>query len=131
LFHYSRYKQATYTVGDVIGFRIKGSNDKHSWQITGITDSTIVSGANVISPRNVSHFYVDRKSRTFFPLRNQYFKFLVAGVGYFFIDWVNSGEIDKSTVIVSGSLIGAAVLCKIFVKDYIKLEGKRKLVILR
>jgi len=132
LFHYSRYKEVIYSVGDVISFRLKGSTEKKSWQITEITDSTIVFASESIAPHKIGYVYVDKKSKIWFPFRFKYANiFLAAGAGYFLIDWANSGEIDSSTVIISGSLVAAGVISKIFIKDYLKLKGSRKLVILR
>jgi hypothetical protein len=132
LFHYSRKREAIYDVGDVISFRLKNSKEKITWQITGFTDSTIVSGDRSIAPHKIGAMYVDQKSKIFFPLRYQYKYYLTAaGVGYFLIDGINSKEIDRSTLIVSGTLIGAGVLSAVLIKDYMKLKPGRKLVILR
>jgi len=132
LFHYSKHKEQIYAVGKVISFRIKGSEEKHTWDITHITDSTIVSGDRSIRPDEISHFYVDRDTRAFFPFRYKYYKLcLYAGAGYFLLDVLNRGEVDRSTLIISGSLLGGAVLARAFIKDYIRLKRPRKLVILR
>ena len=132
LFHYSKHKEEIYSVGDVISFRMNGSDEKQSWEITGITDSTIVSGEKSIKPHEITHLYIDKKTRAFFAFRYKYSKlFMYAGAGYFLLDVLNRGEVDKNTVIISGSLLGAAVLAKVLIKDYIKLKRPRKLVILR
>ncbi len=132
LFHYSRYKEAIYTTGDAVSFRIKGSKEKMTWQITAITDSTIVSGDESIAPQKISHIYIDKKSIIWFAFRYKWTRlFLFAGAGYFLIDWANSGEIDRSNVIISGSLLGAALISKLVIKKYIPLKRGRKLVILR
>lgn len=132
LFHYNRYKEATYNVGDVISFRIKGNEEKITWQITEITDSKIVSRDQSIAPHEIRHIYVDEKSRIWFPFRFKWTRILLfSGVGYFLIDWANSGEISPGTLVVSGTLLGASLISKIIIKKYIKLEGGRKLVILR
>jgi len=132
LFHYSRYKDVVYNIGDVITFRVKGSKEKHTWQITEITDSTIVYVDKTIAPHRISHLYIDKKLKILFPFRDKYAPYLlIGGLGYFLIDGVNSKEIDRSNLIVSGSMLGAAVLSKILIKDYIKLKHPRKLVILR
>ncbi|MEJ0029936.1 MAG: hypothetical protein WDO15_06030 [Bacteroidota bacterium] len=57
-----------YNVGDVIAFRTKGSKEKVTWQITEITDSTIVSGGQSIAPYKIGAMYVDQKSIDLFPL---------------------------------------------------------------
>ena len=132
LFHYSRHKEVVYNIGDVISFQRKGSKQKITWQISNITDSTIMSGDRSIAPYKIGALYVDAKTRMIRPLRNQYKYYLTAaGIGYFLIDWGNSKEIDSSTIIVSGTFIGAGVLSAILIKDYIKLKPGRRLVILR
>lgn len=132
LFHYSRYKEVIYYVGDVISFRVKGSKEEITWPITGITDSTIVSADRSIEPNKIGAIYIDRKSKIFFPFRFKYRPYLIAaGSAYFLIDAINSKQIDRSTVIVSSSMIGAGAILGLIIKDYIKLKPPRKLVILR
>lgn len=132
LFHYNRHKEAIYSIGDVISFRIKGSKEKTTWQITGISDSTIISMDQSIAPHKISFIYLDKKSIIWFAFKYKWTRlFLFAGVGYFLIDWANSGEIDRQNVIVSGSLLTAALISKLIIKKHIRLKGSRKLVILR
>ena len=132
LFHYSRHKEAIYYIGDVISFQRKGSKQKITWQISNITDSTIVSGDRSIATYKIGAMYVDAKTKMLRPLRDQYKYYLTAaGIGYFLIDWGNSKEIESSTIIVSGTFIGAGILSAILIKDYIKLKAGRKLIILR
>ena len=132
LFHFKRYKEAIYNVGDVISFRTKGSKEKITWQITDITDSTIVSGDRSIEPYKIGAMYVDKKSRQFFFLRYKYRPILLAaGIGYFLIDTINSKEVDPTTVIISSSMVGAGIIAGLLIKPYIKLKPGRKLVILR
>ena len=132
LFHYSRHKEATYYVGDVISFRVKGSKEETTWPITGITDSTIVSGNRSIAPHKIGAIYVDDKTKIFFPFRDKYSPYLIAAGGaYFAIDAINSKNIDRSTVIISSSMIASGAILGIIIKDYLKLKPGRKLVILR
>ncbi len=132
LFHYNRHKEHVYNVGDVISFRIKGSKEKHTWQITDLTDSTIVSGEKLTEPHKISHIYIDKHTKQFFAFRYKWSRlFLFAGVGYVALDAVNRRQLDKNTAIISGSLLAAALITRIVIKDYIKLKRPRKLVILR
>jgi hypothetical protein len=132
LFHYSRHKEVIYRIGDVISFQRKGNKQKISWQISDITDSTIVSGDRSIAPYKIGAVYVDAKVKMLRPIRYQYKYYLTAaGIAYFLIDWGNSKEIDTSTIIVSGTFIGAGILSAILIKDYVKLKRGRRLVILR
>lgn len=132
LFHYSRHKEAVYNPGDVISFRLRGSKEKITKEITEVTGSTVIFGLDTIAPAKITHVYVDKKSKAWFAFRYKYTKlFLTAGVGYFLLHWINSKEIDRSTLVVSGSLLAAAGISALIIKDYIKLKGQRKLVILR
>jgi hypothetical protein len=132
LFHYNRYKEHIYKVGDVISFRIKGNVEKHTWQITNLTDSTIVSGERSIEPHQISHIYVDKETLQFFAFRYKWARlFFFAGVGYAAIDLVNRHELDRNMALISGSLLGASLLCTIIIKEHIELKHGRKLVILR
>lgn len=91
-----------------------------------------MSGDRSIAPHKIGALYVDAKTKILRPIRSQYKYYLTAaGNAYFLIDWGNSGEIDGSTIIVSGTFIGAGVLSATLIKDYIKLKPGRKLVILR
>lgn len=132
LFHYSRHKEVVYYIGDVISFREQGSKQKTTWQISNITDSTIVSGDRSIAPHKIGALYVDAKTKMLRPIRYQLKYYLTAaGIGYFLIDSINSKEIDSSTIIVSGAFVGAGILSAVLVKDYVKLKPGRRLVILR
>jgi len=132
LFHYARYKEGIYSVGDVISFREKGSKEKITWQITDITDSTIVFGDRSIAPYKIGAMYVDAKSKIFFPFRFKYaYTLMAAGVAYLLIDAFNSKEFDRNTIIISASMVGAGIIARLLIKDYIKLKPGRKLVILR
>jgi hypothetical protein len=132
LFHYSRYKEVIYNVGDVISFRTKGSEEKVTWRITEITDTTIMSGERSLAPYKIGAMYVDQKTKIFFPFRFKYMPILIGGgVAYFLIDSFNSKEINRSAVIVSTSMVGAGLIAGLLIKPYIKLKPGRKLVILR
>jgi hypothetical protein len=69
LFHYSRHKEVIYRIGDVISFQRKGNKQKISWQISDITDSTIVSGDRSIAPYKIGAVYVDAKVKMLRPIR--------------------------------------------------------------
>jgi hypothetical protein len=132
LFHYSRHKEVIYYIGDVISFQRKGSKEKITWQISNITDSTIVSRDRSIAPYKIGAVYVDAKTKMLRPIRYQCKYYLTAaGIGYFLLDWGNSKEIDGSTIIVSGTFISAGILSAVLIKDYIKLKPGRRLTILR
>jgi len=131
LFQKNRYRQALYEPGDQLTFRLKGSRTKIFGQILGFEDSLIVFRDFKINPAKISHLYVDAKTRIWFILRYKYSKLLlIAGTGYLFLDAVNSGEFREKTLIISGTLIGAGLLAKIFISERMKIKGRRKLVII-
>ncbi|MEI9921286.1 MAG: hypothetical protein WDO14_21250 [Bacteroidota bacterium] len=132
LFHYSRNYEAIYNINDIISFRLKGSEEKITGEITDITDSTIVFSDRAIEPHKIGVIYVDQKTKIFFPFRYKYKFILIAGgIGYFLIDSINNKEIDRTTVIISTSAVVTGVVAGFLIKDYIKLKPGRKLVILR
>jgi hypothetical protein len=132
LFHYSRYKDVIYDVGDVISFREKGSKQKVTWQITEITDTTIVSGKEAISPFRIGAIYSDRRIRSMLPFRDKVSYILIgAGVVMITLDVLNSKEFDRQVATTAAVMIGGGVLAKTLIKNCIRLKPGRKLVILR
>ncbi len=129
LFHKNRYKEVFYQVGDHISFRKLGSTQKISGEIIGFEDSLIVFKEFKVNPKVISHMYVDDKTKQWFILRYKYRGLVFIGIGYLAIDVINTGELSKSTAIVSASLVGAGLLAKWIIADRIKIKGRRKLVI--
>jgi len=131
LFHKNRYRQATYKEGDRISFRLKNDKSKITGQIIGFEDSLIVFHGFKINPDQISHLYVDSKTKIWYVMRYKYEKiFLIAGIGYSFLELVNEGEVDKETLIISGSLITAGLLAKWLISDKIRIKGRRRLLII-
>lgn len=130
LFHKNRFKHTRYKVGDVISFRLKDDKKKHTFKIRGFEDSVIVFDNYRINPNEITHMYIDDKTRVWYILRYKYRRgFLIGGIGYFAIDGVNSGEITANMAWISGSLVSAGILAGIIFKDRIRIKGKRRLVI--
>lgn len=131
LFHKNRFKEAKYEVGDVISFKVKGDKKKHTFQIKDFEDSLIVFDNYKIDPDEITHMYLDDKTRVWYIFRYKYQKiFMVGGIGYFAIDALNTGEISSNNLLIAGSLISAGILAKILFKDRISVKGKRRLVII-
>ncbi len=132
LFHKNRHQEVSYEIGDKISFRVKGSRDKITRQITRFQDSLILFRDYQVNPDSISHLYVDNKTKIWYIMRYKYEKlFLIAGIGYPLIDAINTGELDSTTLIIGGSLIGAGLLARWLIRDTIKIRGKRKLEIVR
>jgi hypothetical protein len=56
--------------------------------------------------------------------------FLFAGATYFVVDALNTHEVSEGTLILSGSLITAAILARLIIPRTIKIKGGRKLKII-
>ncbi len=130
LFHKNRYRQALYNVGDVISFRLKGEKLKITATIRSFEDSAIVFPNFKVNPRDITHLYVDGKTKNWYILRYKYEKmFLIAGVGYPLLELVNQGEVVEETLMIGGSLIAAGLLARWLISDRIKIKGRRRLLI--
>ncbi|HPM32153.1 MAG TPA: hypothetical protein PLJ60_17605 [Chryseolinea sp.] len=131
LFHKSRHREAIYKKGDKISFRLKNAKSKITGQIIGFEDSVIAFQGFKINPEQISHLYVDSKTKIWYVMRYKYEKiFLIAGIGYSFLELVNEGEVDKETLIISGSLITVGLLARWLISDKIKIKGRRRLLII-
>ena len=132
LYSKNRYKQVYYHQGDIISFRIKGERLKITQQIKGFEDSVIAFQDIKINPNRITHVYVDAKTKNWYFMRFKYRRlFLYAGAGYFIVDVLNSGEVGKETLVISGTLVTAGLLAKWLITDRIRIKGKRRLVITR
>jgi hypothetical protein len=130
LFHKNKNKYVFYEVNDIISFRLKGDKEKITRQIIGFNDSLIFFQNLMVNPRAISHMYVDRKTRNWYPLRYKYKKiFPVLGIGYLLLDVLNTQQLNKTTLIISGSLVAAGILSKFLISEKIKIKKRRKLLI--
>jgi hypothetical protein len=130
MFRKSNSKVAIYERGEVISFRVRGDRASHTYQIEGFTDTTIVFRYHEVALRDISHLYVDQKTRQWFEMRYKYEKFLlIAGFGYFMMDVINTGELSEETKWVSLSLIGAGVVAKFMVTDKFRIGGRKRLTL--
>jgi hypothetical protein len=132
LFYKNNHREEIYKTNDVISFRLKGDDSKITGRISGFEDSLIVFQDFKINPKEISHLYVDNKTRTWFIFRYKYQIVLpIVGAGYILLDLLNTGKLNEGTLVVGGSLIGAGLLARLLISDRIKITGRRKLVILR
>ena len=131
LFHKNRYKEVFYQVGDIFTFNLKGDNSKIIAQIRGFEGKFIVFANFKLNPEEVSHIYVDHKTKTWFILRYKYKSVLpLIGFGYALLDFINTGSLSQETAIISSIFIAAGLLAKIAISDKIRIKGKRKLVVI-
>jgi hypothetical protein len=130
IFHKNRYRQATYKTGDRIAFQLKGDKTKHTDLIRGFEDGQILFRDYQIDPREISHLYVDDKTRVWFILRYKYEKlFLLAGAGFLTLELLNTGELNEETLLIGGSLITAGALARLLISKKMRIRGKRRLLI--
>jgi hypothetical protein len=130
MFHKNRYHQATYKTGDKITFQLKGDKGKHTDLIRGFESGLIVFRDYRINPREISHLYVDDKTRVWFILRYKYEKlFLLAGAGFLTLELLNTGELDGETLLIGGSLITAGALARLLISKKMRIRGRRRLFI--
>jgi hypothetical protein len=131
MFKKNKNRIAYYKKGDVISFRIKGDKKKITEPIRGFEDSLLVFKYFNLNPKEITHMYVDDKTKVWYFLKYKYEKlFLFAGTGYLILDVLNTGELSEETLIISGSLITAGLLAKWLISKRIKVKGKRGLYIL-
>lgn len=117
---------ACYEKGDVLSYRLVGGRSKITAQIEGFTDSTLVFRSYEVDVRDITHIYVDDKTRHWFASRYKYEKaLLIAGFGYMMLDVINSGELTQDTKWVSLALIGAGLTTRFLITDRFKIKGRR------
>lgn len=131
LFYKNKNRHVLYKKGDIISFRLINDKSKFTEQIEGFEDSLIVFQSFKVNPTQITHLYVDSKTKVWYILRYKYEKiFFIVGFGYPLLEIINQGKIDKETLIVSGSLITAGLLARWLIDDKIRIKGRRRLLIL-
>ena len=132
LFHKNKYKEVFYQAGETITFRVKGEPTKITTVINGFEGNSIVFPYFSIAPEEITHVYVDSKTKTWFILRYKYKSLLpIIGFGYMLLDFMNTGSLSQETIRIGSTFIAAGLLAKILISEKIKIKGRRKLVIVR
>lgn len=130
MFRKNRHRVAYYEAGDVISFRVRGEKSKVTAQIHSFEDTLIVFRHYKVSPSEITDLYVDDKTRIWYVLRYKYEKiFLIAGAGYLLLDAINTGDLTKETITISGSLLALGGIARVVISKRMKIRGKRKLEI--
>lgn len=126
-----RYKSAKYKKGDIISIRINGDEVKFTDKIIGFDDSLIYFKFYKINPKEISHLYIDSKIKEWYFMKLKYEKLLkIFGIGYLGADLINTKKLDKSTAIISGSAFGLHFLAKKIFPNFIKIDGRKKKLII-
>ncbi len=131
LFHKNARREAQYFAGEVIAFRIKDNDFKVTDQIKGFRDGLVLFDGYEVKPADFEVLYVDNKTRYWFTFPYMFVRVTtIAGVGYLGLDVLNTGRFDKNTMIISGSLIGAGMIGRLFIRKRFKIKGQKKMVVI-
>lgn len=131
LFQKSRHKVVLYEVGDNITFRLHGDKTSVSARITGLQDSLIIFRLFKVRPDEISHMHVDHMTKGWFLKYALSPLLLRAGFGYLLLDVINTGEFDEHTIAISAGIVGAGILAKLVVGEWIPVRRRTKLEIIR
>jgi hypothetical protein len=126
----NKNKTAYYESGDVISFKIEGRKSKITGEIVELRDSIIVFRGYEVPIRQITCLYIDEKTKWWLRYKIAQLS-LIAGTGYLALDVINTGELKKETLIVSGAVIGVGLLAKLLISNKIKIKGRTKLRILK
>jgi hypothetical protein len=126
----NKNKTVYYKAGDVISFKIIGNRFKTKGEIVELKDSVIVFKGYEVPINKIFCLYIDEKTRWWLRYKIAQLS-LIAGTGYLVLDVINTGELKKETLIVSGTVIGVGLLAKLLISNKIKIRGKTKLRVLR
>ena len=131
LFHKSNKREAQYFAGEVIAFRIRDNDFKVTDQIKGFSNGLVLFDGYEVNPNDFEVLYADDKTRIWFAFRYKFARLtLIAGAGYLALDVLNTGEFDRNTMIISGSLIGAGLIGRLFIREKFKIKGSKKMVVI-
>jgi hypothetical protein len=131
LFTKNWYRSATYLPGDVITFRLNGDREKVKMRIIAIEDTVVVFRNYRINPKDITHLYVDSKTKIWYVLRFKWEKLLfLGGIAFLAADVVNTGELSPTTAMISGSMIAGGFLVHWLIPRKIKISGKSRLDII-
>lgn len=126
----NKNKNVYYKIGDELSFRLADSKNKVSGEIMAIQDSVIVFKGFEANVVEISSLYIDEKTRWWLRYKIEQLSFIVGG-GYLLLDFINMGELNGDTLIISGMLIGVGLVAKALIGNRIKIRGRTKLRILR
>jgi hypothetical protein len=123
-------KNVFYRVGDVISFNRKGDRSKITAKILDLKDSVIVFKGYEVHVKNITCLYIDHKTRWWLRFKAAQL-LLLAGSGFLVLDVINTGELSKETLMISGVAIGAGLIAKVLIGNRIKINRRTKLRILK
>lgn len=130
VFQKKNYRKVSYKIGETISIKSKDLKRKLTGKIIDLQDSIIVFNNYEVNVKNISHIYIDDKTKDWFIFRQKYDKILIlTGGGGFALDLINSKKVHQETIIVSSILVGSGILFKVLLPQKMKITHKRKLKI--
>jgi len=126
----NKNKNAYYKPGDEISFRVKGSKQKITGHILDIKDSVIMFQGFEVRVEEIASLYIDDKTKWWLRYKVEQIGLLVGG-GYLAVDLINTGEVNRQTLIISGAFICAGLLGKLLIGNRIPIHGSTRLRILK
>jgi len=116
--------------GDEISLRLTGSNRKISGVILDLKDSAVVFQGFEVRIEEISSLYIDEKTKWWLRYKVEQLG-LIIGFGYLAIDVINTGQVTKEILVISGALISVGLIAKFLIGNQIKIRGRTKLHILK
>lgn len=126
----NKNKNAYYKPGDELSFRLKQDRTKHSGEIVAFGDSLIIFREFEVHVNEIASLYIDEKTKWWLRYKIAQLS-LLAGGGYLLLDVLNTGELNETTLIVSGTLTGVGLIAHAIIGKRIRIKGRTKLRILR
>ena len=126
----NRNKNVYYKPGDEISLRLTGSNRKISGVILDLKDSAVVFQGFEVRIEEISSLYIDEKTKWWLRYKVEQLG-LIIGFGYPAIDVINTGQVTKEILVISGALISVGLIAKFLIGNQIKIRGRTKLHILK
>jgi hypothetical protein len=125
----NHHKNVQYKPGDDLIFYLHGKRSKLKDEIIGFEDSVIIFKKHRVHIGEISALHIDHKTRYWLRYKPAQL-LLLGGTAYLLADVLNSGELDKNTLMLSGSMIGAGLLAKLIITNKIKIRRNTKLRII-
>lgn len=125
----NKNKNAYYKPGDVISFKVSDRTSKITGEILDIKDSVLVFRGYEIYVNEITHLYIDEKTKWWLRYKVEQLS-LILGGGYLLLELINTGELSRDVLIVSGTLIGVGLIAKLLIGNKIKIKGRTKLRII-
>jgi hypothetical protein len=125
----NKNKIVYYKTGELISFKVKGRKSKITGEIADFKDSVIVFKGFEVHVADIKCLYIDEKTKWWLRYKIAQLSF-ITGTGYLLLDVINTGQLNKNTLAVSGTVIGFGLLAKLLISNKIKIRGRTKLRIL-